>query len=221
MGKTVQLDRDEVQELFAQAGYADAEDASDKKLLKWVKALPKVIEKLEKDDDALDLDKKSERLADKICEAAAKKRNIEIVASDDDDDDDEEEETPKKGKKEVKTKSKKKSEKKKVDKEEKGTKKKSKKGEKGEKEKAKKGKKKSKSSGGPSTKDKIFEKWLKSTNPKKDVKKWVKEFKEVKDTTIRSWVSDWNKGPGSAVGYPRAAKGRDKEIKTAIKRQKD
>ena len=194
--------------LFTQLGYGGAKKASPKKLEKLLKDLPDKLDDL--DDD--DVDKKGQRLIDDVSEAVAKERKIQVISEDDDDD--EEEETPKKSKKKGRPAKDKKASKEK-------DKKSSKKGAKAKKgDKAKKGKKRS--GGGPSNKDQIFELWVKCANPKKEIDKWVKKFPEIQERTIRGWVGMWKKGPegDNRKCFPRISKGRDKEIKAAIKRHK-
>jgi putative addiction module antidote len=66
-------------------------------------------------------------------------------------------------------------------------------------------------SGGVTTKDKIFELWLKSPDLR-NLSEWAEQFRgEVKTNTIRIWVSGWNRG----AGFPRSANGREEEIKVA------
>jgi len=187
--------------LLKKLGFSVAK-ADAKKVTKFLKSLP---EKDDLDDD--DLDKKDQRIMDDVAEAVAKNRKI--VVSEDEEEEEEEDEKPSKkgkGKKEAKGKKGKKSGKEKAEKNGKAEKKSK--------------KKKSNGGGGPSNKDKVFELWLKSTNPGKDAGKWIKKFPDISGTTIRGWISNWKKGLEDA-SYPRAAQGRDKEIKKALKAQKE
>lgn len=197
------------QGLLSKLGFSGAKKANEKKVAKWLSTLP---EKDDIDDD--DLDKKDQRTFDEVCEAVAKDRKIEVTSGDNEEE--EEDEKPVK-----KAKAGKKGKDKKEAKPKKGAKKSKKKDDEEEDEKpskkAKKGKKKS-GGGGPSNKDRVFELWLKSTNPGKDAAKWIKKIPELSGNTIRGWISNWKKGPGEA-SYPRAASGRDKEIKKALKSQ--
>jgi hypothetical protein len=90
--------------------------------------------------------------------------------------------------------------------------------------KAKKGKAKKKAakkSSGPTSKDQIFDLWVKySEDPSKARKVAHDKFDDtISANTINRWMSRWNgaEGPDDEVGFPRGAKGRDKEIKSALK----
>jgi hypothetical protein len=66
----------------------------------------------------------------------------------------------------------------------------------------------------------IFDEWFKALLAGKafDLDAIAKKFPEVKPTTIRAWVSKWRHNQGVGRGYPSNARGKEKEIKAALKK---
>lgn len=196
MATAIKVPEANAKTLLRQAGVKVSKSDEADDLAKKLKTL------LKKDEEDLDLDKKSRKLFAELTEA--KKFQVVGVEEDDDEDeeeDEEEEEAPKKrGGRKAKA------------------------SENGKATKKKGGKKRS-SSGGPTTKDQVFELWLK--DPKNAVKKAIAKFgsggtEGAQDTTIRHWISSWRRATSFACsdGFPRAGAGRKKEILAAQKAAK-
>jgi hypothetical protein len=66
----------------------------------------------------------------------------------------------------------------------------------------------------------VFSEWLKALLAGKpfDPEALAKKFPEVKESSIRSWASYWLRNGGTGPGYPSNARGKEKEIKAAIKK---
>lgn len=205
MATAVKVPEAAARSLLKQVDMKVSKDAAEGEIVKKLKAL---VKKDDDDEEELDINDKSRKLLDKISNAFEEKLKVKIVSADaDDDEDEEEEETPKKkgkGKKAAKA-------------SENGKAAKKKGGKKGS------GSGKSRGGGGPTTKDKVFELWLK--DPKSAAKKAIAKFgsegsEAAQDTTIRRWTSEWKRAESydTADGFPRIAKGRAKEIKAAQKK---
>lgn len=204
MATALKVPEANVKSLLKQADLKVSKDADESEIVKKLKVL---VKRAEEDEEGLDINAKSQKLLDKISEAMEEKRKVKIVSADDDDDEDEEEEAPKKKK---------------------GGKKAAKASENGKAAKKKGGKKgggKSRGTGGPTTKDKVFELWI--DDPANAVKKAIKKFgsggnEGAQDTTIRRWISRWRRAKSFECkdGFPRAGAGRKKEILAAQKASK-
>jgi hypothetical protein len=66
----------------------------------------------------------------------------------------------------------------------------------------------------------IFSEWLKALLAGKpfDVEAMARKYPEIKESSIRSWSSYWLRNGGTGPGYPSNARGKEKEIKAAIKK---
>lgn len=66
----------------------------------------------------------------------------------------------------------------------------------------------------------IFSEWLKAllTGKSFDAEAMARKYPEIKESSIRSWSSYWLRNDGTGPGYPSNAKGKEKEIKAAIKK---
>lgn len=202
MATVLEVQESDARKLLQELDFSNAKSVSAKKLVSMLTDLPESV-----DEEDADLSTKSKKVFNRITEALADERKIKIAETNGHADEEEEEVPAKKAKKApAKKKAAAKKKAKDEDDEEEVPKKK------GKKPAAKK-----RSGGGPRPKELIFEKWIKDpSKTKKSVTKLAEQYDSVQENTIRSWISAW----GRNDNLPAIAKGREKEVKAAIKKLK-
>lgn len=212
MATVLEVQESDARKLLQELDFGNAKSANARKLVAMLTELPDSV-----DEEDADLSSKSKKVFNRITEALADSRKIRIAEVNGKADDEEEEEAPRRGKKKAPAKkaAAKKKAKDEDDEEEE---------EEAPQKKAKKpaAKKKRGEGGGPTSKDKIFEEWVKDpVKFKKNIKKVITKFDgKIAATTIRKWTGRWSQRP-MGQGYPRAAAGRESEIKKALKMLKN